>query len=124
VLSLLAAGLREGGRLILDLWSEQFFRDHQGNREFEVSGGVVREATRVESDRLFVQLDYPDGDQEQFEWQLLSPAQMISMAESVGLTLLLACTDFDATTSPSSTNPRIQFLFQRCCISPTNIGHS
>jgi hypothetical protein len=38
---------------------------------------------------------------------------MISMAESVGLRQLLACTDFDEATPPSPSNPRIQFLFER-----------
>ncbi|PYJ18790.1 MAG: hypothetical protein DME96_00850 [Verrucomicrobia bacterium] len=68
-------------------------------------------------------LDYPDGGQEQFEWQLFSPAQMISMAELVGLTRLVACTDFDETTFPSPTNPRVQFLFERSGASRANIGH-
>ncbi|PYJ80236.1 MAG: hypothetical protein DME69_01680 [Verrucomicrobia bacterium] len=113
VLGRLAAGLREGGRIILDLWSPEFFAAHQDEREFKVPSGVVREAKRVEGDRLFVHLDYPDGGQEQFEWQLFSPAQIISMAESVGLTRLLACTDFDKTTFPSPINPRVQFLFER-----------
>ena len=123
VLGRLAAGLREGGRIILDLWSPAFFAAHQGEREFKVPSGVVREAKRVEGDRLFVHLDYPDGGQEQFEWQLFSPAQMISMAELVGLTRLVACTDFDETTFPSPTNPRVQFLFERSGASRANIGH-
>jgi hypothetical protein len=62
---------------------------------------------------LFVYLDYPDSGEDNFEWQLFSPAQMISMAESVGLRQLLACTDFDEATPPSPSNPRIQFLFER-----------
>jgi len=62
---------------------------------------------------LFVYLDYPVGGEDNFEWQLFSPAQMISMAESVGLRQLLACTDFDEATPPSLSNPRIQFLFER-----------
>jgi SAM-dependent methyltransferase len=124
VLERLAAGLREGGRVILDLWSPEFFAAHQGDRELKVPGGVVREGKRVEGDRLFVRLGYPDGYEEHFEWQLFSPAQMISMAESVGLTPLLACTDFDEATSPSPINPRIQFLFERCRLSPRNIGYS
>ena len=64
VLGRLAAGLREGGRIILDLWSPEFFAAHQDEREFKVPSGVVREAKRVEGDRLFVHLDYPDGGQE------------------------------------------------------------
>jgi SAM-dependent methyltransferase len=113
VLGRLAEGVREGGRVILDLWSSEFLVAHQGRYEFETPGGVVRETKRVEEDRLFVYLDYPDGGEDNFEWQLFSPAQMISMAESVGLRQLLACTDFDEATPPSPSNSRIQFLFER-----------
>lgn len=114
VLRRLAEGVREGGRVILESWSAEFFLAHQGHYEFETPGGIVRETKRVEEDRLFVHLDYPDGGEDEFEWQLFSPAQMLSMAESVGLRQLLACTDFTEATPPSSTNPRVQFLFERC----------
>ena len=113
VLGRLAVGLREGGRVILDLWNHEFFAAHQGERELETASGVVRESKRIAGDRLFVHLDYPDGDHEQFEWQLFSPAQMISLAQSVGLALLLSCTDFDMTMSPTPDQPRVQFLLER-----------
>ena len=95
VIGRLAGGVREGGRVILDLWSPEFFVAHQGHYEFKTPGGVVRETKRIEADRLRVHLDYPDGGEASFEWQLFSPAQMMSMAESVGLRGLLACTDFN-----------------------------
>jgi hypothetical protein len=60
-----------------------------------------------------VQLDYPDGAHEEFEWQLFTPAKMISLAQSVGLALLLSCTDFEAANSPSPAKPRIQFILER-----------
>ena len=114
VLGRLADGVREGGRVILDLWSAEFFMIHQDRYEFKTPGGVVRETRHVDEDRLFVHLDYPDGGEDNFEWQLFTPARMISMAESVGLSQLLACTAFDETTPPSPTNPRVQFVFERC----------
>jgi SAM-dependent methyltransferase len=114
VLGRLADGVREGGRIILDLWSAEFFMIHQGRCEFKTPGGVVRETKYAEEGRLFVHLDYPDGGEDRFEWQLFTPALMISMAESVGLRQLLACTAFDETTPPSPTNPRVQFVFERC----------
>lgn len=43
VLARLADGVREGGRVILDLWSAEFFVAHQGRYEFETPGGVIRE---------------------------------------------------------------------------------
>lgn len=114
VLGRLAASVREGGRIILDLWNQDFFATHQGERQLKMPGGVVRESKRMAGDRLFVHLDYPDGDHEQFEWQLFSPAQIISLAQSVGFALLLSCTDFDATSPTSPAKPRIQFLLERC----------
>jgi SAM-dependent methyltransferase len=114
VLGRLAAGVREGGRVILDLWSQEFFAAHQGERDLEKNGGVVRESKRVEGDRLFVHLDYPDGGEESFEWQLFSPEQMDLMADSAGLSRLVMCTDHDEKSPPSPVNPRVQFLFERC----------
>lgn len=112
VLGWLAAGVREGGRVILDLWNQKFFAAHQGERKLETARGVVRESKRLNGDRLCVQLDYPDGAHEEFEWQLFSPAQMIALAQSVGLGLTLSCTDFDATIAPSPDKPRIQFVLE------------
>jgi SAM-dependent methyltransferase len=113
VLSRLSAGLREGGRVILDLWNQEFFAAHQGERELQTASGAVRERKRLNGDRLFVQLDYPDDAQEEFEWQLFPPVKMISLAQSVGLGLMLSCTDFDTTITPSPAKPRIQFVLER-----------
>jgi SAM-dependent methyltransferase len=109
----LANGIRDGGRILLDLWNPEFFAAHQGERDLRTPTGVVHETKRVEGDRLLVHLDYPDGEQEDFEWQLFTPTEMRSMAESVGLNLTIACTDFDAGTKPSSENPRIQFVLEK-----------
>jgi SAM-dependent methyltransferase len=113
VLGILAASVREGGRVILDLWNQEFLAAHQGERELQTQSGVVRESKRVNGDRLWVQLDYPDGGHEEFEWQLFSPAKMISLAQSVGLALLRSCADFDTTSPPSPSKPRIQFVLER-----------
>jgi SAM-dependent methyltransferase len=113
MLGRLADGVREGGRVMLDLWSAEFFVIHQGRYEFKTSGGIVRETKHIEEDRLFVHLDYPDGGEDNFEWQLFTPARMSSMAESIGLRRLLACTAFDEITPPSPKNPRVQFVFER-----------
>jgi SAM-dependent methyltransferase len=110
VLRRLANGVREGGRVILDLWNPEFFAAHQGARELKTPNGIVRENKRVEGDRLFVELAYPSGNRERFEWQLFSPVQMAEFARSVGLDLLISCTDFDMKVPPSPENPRIQFV--------------
>jgi SAM-dependent methyltransferase len=116
VLGRLTTSVRRSGRVVLDLWNQEFFAAHQGEREFKTPGGVVRENKRVVRDRLLVHLDYPDGGQEQFEWQLFTPERMIPFAQSVGLRSLLSCTDFDTTLPPSPAKPRVQFVFERCAI--------
>jgi len=114
VLGRLASGIRNDGRLILDLWNQEFFAAHQGERRFEKPGGVVRETKRVDGDRLLVHLDYPDGGQDDFEWQLFSPSQIIAVAGSIGFNFLHSCTDFDDMSAPRSDNLRIQYLFEIC----------
>lgn len=109
----LGIGVREGGRVILDLWNPDFFVTHQGERNFELPDGVVRESKRVEDGRLFVHLDYPDGGHDDFEWQLFSPAEMRTLADLVGLSLIACCTDFDAAVEPSPSKPHIQFVSER-----------
>ena len=109
----LTTGVREGGRVVLDLWSPEFFATHQGERDFELPDGIVRERKRVEDGRLFVHLDYPDGGHDDFEWELFTPSEMISLADSVDLTLIVSCTDFDMAAEPCPAKPRIQFVLER-----------
>jgi Trans-aconitate methyltransferase len=113
VLGRLASGIRKRGRIILDLWNPEFFAANEGERDLNTSRGIVRERKHVDDGRLFVQLNYPDGSHEQFEWQLFESAQMKRLAESLGLVLLISCSDFDMTLLPSPTNPRIQFVLER-----------
>ena len=113
VLLRLGRGIRKGGRIILDLWNPEFFAAHQGERELTSSRGTVRENKRIEDDRLLVELIYPDGTQERFEWQLFTPKQMDRFAKAAGSTVILACSGFDPKNLPPSSNPRIQFVLQR-----------
>jgi len=109
----LATGVREGGRVVLDLWSPEFFAAHQGERDFELPDGIVRERKRVEDSRLFVHLEYSDGGHDDFEWQLFTPSEMSSLADSVGLALIVSCTDFDMAVELCPAKPRIQFVLER-----------
>lgn len=113
LLGRLASGLRPGGRVILDLWNPEFFVGHQGKRDLEMAAGIVRERKRVKGDQLFVDLTYPDGTQETFEWQLFTAEEMRSLGELVGLALVNAGTDFDTARKPNAENPRIQFVLQK-----------
>jgi hypothetical protein len=109
----MADSVRKRGRVILDLWNPAFFAAHQGHRKLETARGAVHENKRVDRDRLFVELRYPDGAEEKFEWQLFTPDQMKALAETCGLFLSISCCRFDATNPPSPADPRIQFVLQR-----------
>lgn len=112
VLRRLTTGLGEGGRFIIDLWNPEFFVNHQGERDFESYDGTVHEQKHMENNRLFVRLDYPDGTADEFDWQLFTPTEMSSLADSIGLDLIVCCTDFDTATKPCLENPRIQFVLE------------
>jgi hypothetical protein len=75
--------------------------------------GIVREDKRVSDGRLFVHLTYPDGAEEEFEWQLFTVTEMQALAESVGLTMIVAGTDFNAITKPAGNKPRLQCVLER-----------
>lgn len=113
VLARLARGLRQGGRIFLDLWNLEFFTTHQGERELKTEHGIVREAKRMEGDRLFVELEYPGGTRERFEWQLFDAGQMEKLAVSVGLFLLVSCSNFEERNVCSPAEPRMQFVLER-----------
>jgi SAM-dependent methyltransferase len=113
VLGRLASGLRHSGRLILDLWAIEFFRAHHGEHDFQVPDGIVHEMKHVEEDRLYVQLTYPGGEQEHFEWQLFTPEAIDAIAQHVGFRRIVSCTDFDSSVPPCSSKPRIQFVLER-----------
>ena len=113
MLGRLAAGVRKGGRIILDLWNQEFFEAHPGERDLEMAAGVIRETRNVREGRLFVHLSYPDGQEEDFEWQLFTPEEMQSLAEGLGLSLVIACTEFNPMNAPQVNNPRIQFVLER-----------
>ncbi|WP_367871165.1 class I SAM-dependent methyltransferase [Luteolibacter sp. Populi] len=113
ILSRLAASLRSGGRLILDLWNLDFFQTRQGVHVFDLPTGTVRETKRIEGDRLFTRLDYPDGSHDAFEFQTFSPAQMEQFAFGANLKLLEACTDYSPGVVPSPDKPKLQYLLER-----------
>ena len=112
-LECLGKAVRTGGRIILDLWNSEFFHANQGERTLRTTRGTITETKCVRDDRLFVHLNYPDGGEEDFEWQLFTPPLMRQLAQSVGFKLLASCSNFDQNRPPDPTNPRIQFVLER-----------
>lgn len=113
ILASIGSGLRKEGRIILDLWNPEFFLAHQGERALTTPSGSVREMKWMEGDRLFVELTYPNGTQDRFDWQLFTPERLRAISEPAGLEMVVACTDFNAGTRPNSASPRIQFVLEK-----------
>ncbi len=113
VLGRLATGVRDRGRVILDLWNPDFFVSHQGKHDFELPDGVIHETKRIQDDRLFVRLSYPGGEQEHFEWQLFTCATLEAIATPLRLAVVSCCADFDCSVLPSASTPRVQFVMER-----------
>ena|ERR1051326_3866721 len=113
ILKRLGCSVRKPGRVILDVWNPEFFGVHQGERELKTSSGVVRETKHVKGGRLFVELMYPGGNHEHFQWQLFTPEQVEGLAKEVELDLLIACCGFDTTSFPSPLDPRLQYVLAR-----------
>jgi SAM-dependent methyltransferase len=108
----LAEGLRSGGRLVLDLWNPEFFLAHQGEREFTLPRGTVKEFKHVESGRLHVRLDYPDNTRELFSWQLFSPGDLATFTNPAGLLPVHTNSGF-SDAAPSENVPGWQCVLQK-----------
>jgi SAM-dependent methyltransferase len=113
VLAGFARVLRDGGRLVLDIYHRGFFERHQGTRDLERGDSVVREEKHVRDGRLTVTLQYPNGQRDRFEWELFLPEELVAAAAESGLEPLRACREFDEALAPSADSPRMQIVFHR-----------
>lgn len=95
--------------LVLDVYDPSFFRDHQGSSD----NRGVRDEKRVEGDRLWTLLDYPDGTRDEFEWRLYEPEELQELGSQHGLRLDAVCAAFDLRKSPPDETPRTQLVFRR-----------
>jgi SAM-dependent methyltransferase len=112
VLAQLAARVRPGGRLVLNVFDRAFFEPRQGERERDVRGTRVVERHRVRGRRLHVELQY-DGsaDRDAFEWRLYAPDELAALTP--GLSALLTCSDWDEDSAPDGSRPRYQLVLER-----------
>ena len=108
VLASFARRLRHRGRLVLDVYDRRFFETHHG----EIVNRGVRERKIVRDGRLTTELDYGEGVEDVFEWQLYLPEELAAVGERHGLALLLSSAGFDETQPPSGAHPRIQLVFE------------
>jgi SAM-dependent methyltransferase len=114
VLQGMAACLRPGGRLILDLYHRGFFAARSGERRFERDGVAIVSRSRLVGERLTVELAYAASELgDRFEWRLYTPDEIVELADAAGLRATLACADFREGRAPSEESPRMQLVFER-----------
>lgn len=78
VLRDMAAKLRPGGAVVLDIYNPTFFEAHQG--AWEVRPGLVETKT-VQDGQLLVEYDYG----ERFYWQLYEPEELVAIVPALAL---------------------------------------
>jgi len=114
VLRQVSEKLNSNGRFVLDIYHQEFFDKHQGERQFEKEGVLITENKLVNGNRLSVTLTYnPHGKTDKFDWQLYTPTELIESLKAFDLQCVVACTNFDETRPPSANNPRVQYVFEK-----------
>jgi SAM-dependent methyltransferase len=114
VLGGMAARLRPGGRLILDLYHREYFARRLGRRTLERDGWTITAITDLSGDRLTETLDYgPGGGGDRFDWQLYTPEEIAQRAGRHGLRRLLTCAWYDETRPASAAEARMQLVFEK-----------
>jgi SAM-dependent methyltransferase len=110
----MARVLRPGGCVILDLYHREYHSAHEGERLIERDGSRIHEQRSMRGDRLSVRLRYESGGlTEEFDWLLYTPTDLSTLAASLGLSVRLACADFDEHLPASEEKPRMQLVFRR-----------
>lgn len=74
---------------------------------------VTEELKHVVGARLFTTLDYGDGHNDDFSWQLYEPHELVALGETAELTCETICAGFDVRSSPRGEVARMQAVFRR-----------
>lgn len=112
VLRQLAALLRPGGRLALDVYHREYFARHQGRRADPRPGVAAIEDT-LRGNRLVSEIAYADGTRERMDFELFTPEELADRAARCGFAALGACCWWDAARPPDPDMPRFQLICER-----------
>ena len=106
------SGVVEGqGRMILDVYNADFFRDRQGLRSSQANGVNTTERKLLVGDRLHVEITYDDtGKGDAFEWQVFDPDAICRVLNDAGWSVLVRCRGFDDALAPSCDHARMQLV--------------
>ena len=113
VLADLAAALRPGGRLLLDLFHPEALIAEAGApiRSPRAEGVVI--SNIVEHGRLESRIQYPDGWSETMDFELFTPEALTERAARAGFRVIEQCSWWDEARPPDSTVHRYQSVFER-----------
>lgn len=106
--------LRRGGRMMFDLYRRDFF--HQGREitsEHRHAGDKAVSISRLEGTRLRVRIKYESGGADHADWELLTPEEMSTIGQEVGLRTLITCAYFDETIPTTKETRDFQILFEK-----------
>lgn len=111
LLRAIRARLREGGRLILDIYNRGFFDTRLGVRSGERAGVHFTETKRITGGRLHVELSY-DGSAatDRFSWQLFDPESIGALLAASCFQVVTTCAAFDETRRVTADEPRMQIV--------------
>jgi SAM-dependent methyltransferase len=111
VLAQMAARLRPGGRLVLDVFDRRFFEPRQGTRERDADGTRVHERHAVRRGRLYVELEYEgSADRDAFDWRLYEPEELAAVVP--GFHAVVLAHDWDEAAAPDGSRPRYQLVLE------------
>ena len=113
ILADIAAKLRPGGRLLLDLFHPAAISagHAQPVRPPRADGAIVTD--RVGNGRLRSTIAYPDGATETMDFELFTPEVLVERAKRAGFSVLEQCCWWDEARPPDPTERRYQSVFER-----------
>jgi SAM-dependent methyltransferase len=113
ILSDMAAVLRPGGRLLLDLFHPGYFlAEHAAEHSSSRAPGIIIR-NRVEAGRLRSRIEYPDGAIETMDFELFDPHVLAARARRAGFHPLEQCCWWEEGREPSPSVQRYQSVFRR-----------
>lgn len=113
VLGDLAARLRPGGRLLLDVYHPGFVRANTGTTTATRSEACRAITNTVTGDRLVSTISYVDGATETMDFELLEPDDLADRAARWGFGLVEACCWWDSARPPTADEHRYQLVLER-----------
>jgi aminoglycoside 6'-N-acetyltransferase len=107
----LAAAIRPGGRLVLDLYHPEWMRQNEQTDRRDARGAVIQRWVR--NDRCFHLIRYPSGRVDDIQFDLYAPDDMRALCRDAGFSTTAEMTRWDATRPASADQPRYQLVCER-----------